>query len=61
VVPWQFAIRAVMVVTGLTMLLFAHVHGALFYVAWGLIALALVSEGAATFFYRRRARRHSGS
>jgi hypothetical protein len=43
------------------MLLFAHVQGALFYVAWGLIALALVSEGAATFIYSWRARRRSGS
>ena len=60
-VPWQFALRAVMVVTGLTMLLFAHVQGALFYIAWGLIALALVSEAAATFFYWRGSRRRSGS
>jgi O-antigen/teichoic acid export membrane protein len=61
VFPWQFATRAVMVVTGLTLLLFAHVHGALFYVAWGLIALALVSEGAATLFFWRRSRRRSDS
>jgi hypothetical protein len=52
--PWQFLLRAVAVVTGLTMLLAVDVHGAAFYIAWGLIGLALVSEGAATLVHRRR-------
>ena len=56
-VPWQFAIRAVAVITGLTLLVIVDVHGAVFYVAWSLIVLALVSEGAATFVYWRRSRR----
>jgi hypothetical protein len=54
--PWQFAIRAVAVITGLTLLLFADVHGALFYVAWSLIVFALVTEGAATLVYWLRSR-----
>jgi hypothetical protein len=33
------------------MLLAVDVHGAAFYVAWGLIAAALLSELAATFVY----------
>lgn len=53
--PWQFAIRAVAVVTGLTLLLVVDAHGLVFYIAWGLIVLALVSEGAATFVHWRRA------
>jgi hypothetical protein len=57
VVPWQFAIRAALIVTGLTLLLVVDVHGVAFYVAWTLIVLALVSEGAATLVYRRRLRR----
>jgi hypothetical protein len=52
--PWQFLLRAVAVVTGLTMLLVVDVHGAAFYIAWALIGLALVSEGAATLVHRRR-------
>jgi len=55
--PWQFAIRAVAVITGLVMLLFADVHGALFYVAWSLIVSALVTEGAAMLVYWLRSRR----
>jgi hypothetical protein len=55
--PWQFAVRAVFVIVGLTLLLIADVHGALFYVAWGLIVLALVSEAAATLVHWRRSRR----
>ena len=55
-VPWQFAIRAVAVVTGLTLLLIVDVRGVTFYVAWALIVLALVTEGAATLVYWRRAR-----
>ena len=56
-VPWQFAIRAVAVITGLTLLVIVDVHGVVFYVAWALIGLALVSEGLATFVYWRRSRR----
>lgn len=52
--PWQFLLRAVAVITGLTMLLVVDVRGAAFYVAWTLIGLALVSEGAATLVHRRR-------
>ncbi|UGS34038.1 hypothetical protein [Capillimicrobium parvum] len=55
-IPWQFLIRAVMVVTGLTLLLVAKVHGAAFYVAWALIGLALLSEAAAMLVYRVRMR-----
>ena len=56
-VPWQFATRAVAVITGLTLLVIVDVHGTVFYVAWGLIGLALVSEAVATFVYWRRSRR----
>jgi hypothetical protein len=56
-VPGQFAIRAVAVITGLTLLVIVDVHGKVFYIAWGLIGLALVSEAAATFVYWRRSRR----
>jgi hypothetical protein len=55
--PRQFLFRAAAVITGLTLLLIVDVHGAAFYVAWTLIVLALVSEAAATFVYRSRARR----
>jgi hypothetical protein len=55
-VPWQFAIRACAVVSGLVLLLIVDVHGAGFYLAWGLIGLALLSEGAATLVYWRRSR-----
>ena len=54
--PWQFGFRAVAVITGLTLLLIVDVHGAAFYVAWSLIVLALVSEGAATLVYWLRSR-----
>lgn len=54
--PWQFAVRAVMVATGLTLLLVVHAHGVVFYVGWALIGLALVSEGAATVVHWRRGR-----
>jgi hypothetical protein len=54
--PWQFAVRAVAVVTGLTLLLIVDVHGAAFFFAWGLIGLALATEAAATFVYWRRGR-----
>jgi hypothetical protein len=55
--PRQFLLRAAAVITGLTMLLVVDVHGVVFYVAWSLIVLALVSEAAATFVYWTRARR----
>ena len=54
---WQFLLRALLVIAGLTLLLLVKVHGLVFYVAWTLIVLALVSEGAATFVYWRRSRR----
>ena len=54
--PWQFAVRAVAIVTGLTLLVIVDVHGAVFYVAWGLIGFALVTETAATLVYWRRSR-----
>jgi hypothetical protein len=55
--PWQFGVRAFAVITGLSLLLVADVHGAAFYVAWGLIVLALVTEAASTLVYWRRSRR----
>jgi hypothetical protein len=45
------------VITGLTLLLIVDVHGAAFYVAWGLIVLALASEALATLVYWLRGRR----
>ena len=54
--PRQFLVRAVAVITGLTLLLIVDVRGVIFYIAWSLIVLALVSEGAATFVHWRRAR-----
>jgi hypothetical protein len=45
------------VITGLTLLVIVDVHGVVFYLAWALIGLALVSEGLATFVYWRRSRR----
>jgi hypothetical protein len=56
-VPWQFLVRAVAVVTGLTLLLIVDVRGVAFYIAWSLIVLALASEAAATLVYWRRSRR----
>jgi hypothetical protein len=55
--PWQFLVRAVAVVTGLTLLLIVDVHGVAFYVAWSLIILALISEGAATLVQWQRSHR----
>jgi hypothetical protein len=60
-IPWQFGVRAVGVVTGLTLLVIVDVHGVVFYVAWGLIGLALVTEAAATFVYWRDLRRRERS
>ena len=54
--PWQLAFRASLVVTGLTLLLLVDVHGFVFYVAWTLIVLALLSETASTLVYWRRSR-----
>ena len=54
--PWQFAARATAVVVGLTLLLVVDVRGLVFYLAWGLIVLALVTEGVATLVYWRRSR-----
>jgi hypothetical protein len=56
--PWQFLVRAVAVVVGLTLLLAVDVRGAAFYVAWSLIGLALISEAAATLVHRRRVGRN---
>jgi hypothetical protein len=52
--PWQFGLRAIAVISGLTLLLIVDVHGFVFYAAWTLIVLALLSEGAATFVHWRR-------
>jgi hypothetical protein len=49
--PWQFVLRAAMVVTGLVLLLVVDVHGVAFYVAWVLIVLALVGEAIGTLLY----------
>jgi hypothetical protein len=49
-------VRAVAVVTGLTLLVVVDVHGVVFYGAWALIGLALVTEAVATMVYRRRSR-----
>jgi hypothetical protein len=54
--PWQFTVRAVAVITGLVLLLVADVKGVVFYLAWGLIGLALLSEAIATLAYWFRAR-----
>ena len=55
--PWQFLLRAALVVAGLTLLLIVDVHGFVFYVAWSLIVIALASEATATFVYWWRSRR----
>jgi hypothetical protein len=54
--PWQFVLRAALVVTGLTLLLLVDVHGVVFYLAWAAIGLALLSETAAMLIYWRRSR-----
>ena len=46
--------RAVAVVTGLTLLLVVNVRGVAFYIAWTLIVLALFTEAVATMVYWRR-------
>jgi hypothetical protein len=55
-VPWQFALRAAAVISGLSLLLIVDVHGAAFYLAWALIGLSLASKAAATLVYWRRSR-----
>ena len=55
-VPLQFGVRALAMVTGLTLLVIVDVHGVAFYFAWGLIGLALATEAAATLVYWRRSR-----
>ena len=54
--PWQFLVRAALVITGLTLLLIVDVRGVMFYLAWALIVLSLVSEGAAMLVYWQRSR-----
>jgi hypothetical protein len=54
--PPQFLARAIAIIVGLTMLLVVNVRGVAFYVAWSLIVLAFLSEGAATYVYWRRSR-----
>ena len=55
-VPWQYVVRATAVVAGLTLLLVVEVRGFVFYLAWGLIVLALLTEALATLVYWRRSR-----
>ena len=54
--PWQFLLRAVLVITGLTLLLLVNVRGVMFYLAWSLIVLALVSEATAMLVHWQRSR-----
>jgi hypothetical protein len=46
-----------MVISGLLLLLVVDVHGAAFYIAWGLIVLALVGEAVGTLMYWEQSRR----
>jgi hypothetical protein len=55
--PWQFLLRAAMVITGLVLLLIVDVRGAMFYFAWSLIVAALATEALATLVYWQRQRR----
>jgi hypothetical protein len=54
--PWQFGFRAVAVITGLTLLLIVDVRGVVFYLAWAMIGLALLSETAAMLVYWHHSR-----
>jgi len=54
--PWQFLLRAAVVVTGLTLLLIVDVRGVVFYLACVLIGLALLSEAVATLVHWQRSR-----
>ena len=58
--PWQFIVRAALVLVGLTLLLVVDVHGVAFYIAWSLIGLALLSEAAATLVHHHRHRAGRG-
>ena len=49
--------RALALLTGVTLLVVVEVQGAALYAAWALIVAALASEGAATLLYQRRSRR----
>jgi hypothetical protein len=55
--PWQFLLRAAMVITGLVLLLIVDVRGALFYFAWSLIVATLATEALATLVYWSRQRK----
>ena len=55
--PWQVGVRALALLTGVTLLVVVEVQGAALYAAWALIVAALASEGAATLLYQRRSRR----
>jgi hypothetical protein len=46
------------VISGLVLLLIVDVHGVVFYIAWGLIVLALAGEAVATLVYWLLYRRH---
>jgi len=59
--PWQVILRALLVITGLMLLLLVDVHGPAFYVAWALIAVALISEGVATLVHWLRSRPNRGT
>jgi hypothetical protein len=50
-------VRALALLTGVTLLVVVEVQGAASYAAWVLIVAALVSEAAATLVYQRRSRR----
>jgi hypothetical protein len=54
--PIQFRFRAVAIVVGLTLLLVVDVRGVAFYIAWGLIVAAFLSELVATLVYWLRRR-----
>ena len=58
--PAQFLVRAVAVITGLVLLLIVDVRGVVFYLAWAMIGLALLSESAAMLVYWRRSRQDRG-
>lgn len=54
--PIQFLFRAVAIVVGLTLLLVVDARGVAFYIAWGLIVAAFLSEVLATLVYWLRRR-----
>jgi hypothetical protein len=54
--PWQFLVRAALVVAGLTLLLIVAVRGVVFYIAWSLIVVALAGEALGTLAYVLRSR-----